>query len=78
MDKHILLKNIGKLCQNFRVSIQETQLTMSLDVNYSVESISSFENGRNNNMVLLLWYLSNGLDIDDLCNLLKGELKNDN
>ena len=54
-------KTIGKLCAEFRRSLHITQKTVAEELTYSVENISAFENGRNANMYILLWYIRKGL-----------------
>lgn len=57
---------IGKKCKDFRKSQGITQLTVSQETNYSIENISKFETGKNDNMRILLWYMHNGLTYEDL------------
>jgi predicted transcriptional regulator len=63
MDKQVVLKKIGNECAKFRHQIKEPQSSVAKSTNYSVEVVSSFENGRNNNLFVFLWYVSNGLDL---------------
>ncbi len=56
--------NIGKICKDFRMSLGYLQSDVSKDTGYSIENISKFENGNNNNMKIFLWYLRKGLKID--------------
>ena len=60
------VKDIGNACRCFRVSIGKTQLQVAFETGYSVENISSFENGRNDNCRLLLWYFFHGMTVEDL------------
>lgn len=53
------LKKIGQICAKVRREKGYTQLKASFDVGYAPENISSFENGRNDNMRIFLWYLEN-------------------
>lgn len=60
---HILIrKKIGEYCRNFRNNeLKLTQFDVSKQIGYSKENISSFENGRNDNVVIFLWYVNKGL-----------------
>lgn len=56
------LKEIGQKCKEFRVKIGFTQRDIARDLCYTSENISAFENGRNDNAIILLWYIKNGMD----------------
>lgn len=60
---HILIrKNIGEYCKFFRINeLNLTQFDVAKQLGYSKENISSFENGRNDNVVIFLWYVNKGL-----------------
>ena len=58
------LSLIGKACKDFRVSLGILQSEVAHDTGYSIENVSKFENGNNNNMKIFLWYLQKGLRID--------------
>lgn len=60
------VRTIGNACKCYRISIGKTQVQVAFDTGYSVENVSSFENGRNDNCRLLLWYFYNGMTIEDL------------
>lgn len=60
------LKYVGKTCQNFRRGRGLLQSKVAEDTGYVVENISAFENGRNDNLRILLWYVDNGLNINNL------------
>lgn len=60
------LKKIGAYCKTFREELGLYQFHVAIDTGYSKESVSSFENGRNNNATILLWYIRKGLDINKL------------
>ena len=55
---------IGKKCKDFRLSLGILQSQVAEDTGYSIENVSKFENGNNNNMKILLWYLQHGLRIE--------------
>lgn len=56
--------NIGKICKEYRMSLGYLQSDVSRDTGYSIENISKFENGNNNNLKIFLWYLRKGLRIE--------------
>ena len=60
------LKTLGKVCQDFRRNREISQLKVAYDTNYSIENISAFECGRNDNARILLWYFAHGLTMDEL------------
>lgn len=68
MDNFQLPDNviIGKRCKEFRRRQGITQLRVSQDTSYSIENISKFETGRNDNMRILLWYIRMGLTYEEL------------
>lgn len=59
------LKQIGQKCKQYRESIGYIQTDVARDLGYSVNNISSFENGRNDNAQILLWYFANGMMYED-------------
>lgn len=54
---------IGRKCANFRRSIGYSQQKVADELGYSRTNISMFENGKNYNMNILLWYLKRGLEL---------------
>ena len=62
----INLKDLGLRCKQFRVSLGYRQHNVAEDTGYTIENISSFECGRNNNAVILLWYIANGMTVDEI------------
>lgn len=60
------LKYIGKKCKEYRVNAGYYQYNVSHDTGYSIENVSSFENGRNDNARILLWYFERGMTYDYL------------
>lgn len=70
MEKQDVLKQVGKICKSFRQEIGETQVSVAKSTNYSVEVISHFENGRTNNMYVFLWYMTNGMDLIPIFDLM--------
>ena len=67
----ISLREMGQRCKQYRVDHGYFQTDVAKETGYSVENISSFETGRNDNARILLWYFSKGMDIDFLYNYLK-------
>lgn len=55
------LREMGKRCKKFRVDRGYYQTDVAAGTGYSVENISSFETGRNDNARILLWYLERGM-----------------
>lgn len=66
MIKNDILWLIGGNCQNFRLRNHYTQVGASKEIGCSVENVSGFENGRNDNMLILLWYVSKGMTIQEI------------
>lgn len=59
-------KEIGQMCKAYRQSINKKQIDVSKDTGYSIESISTFENGRTNNMQIFVWYILHGFTFKDI------------
>lgn len=70
-DKKKSLILLGQKCKSFRESIKETQFSVAVDTDYSMETISGFENGRNNNLSIFLWYLNAGMEIAQFSGILR-------
>lgn len=62
----INLYDIGKRCKEFRIEHGYYQVDVARDTGYSVENISSFETGRNDNARILLWYFIHGMKTEHL------------
>jgi transcriptional regulator with XRE-family HTH domain len=58
------LSLIGKACKDFRLSLGILQSEVARDTGYSIENVSKFENGNNNNMKIFLWYLQKGFKME--------------
>lgn len=65
---------ITKNCQDYRINRGITQQQIANNIGCSIETISSFENNRNNNALILIWYIEHGITLNEL---LRG-VKNDN
>ena len=59
-------KVIGNNCKLWRVRNGFFQTDVANDTNYSIENVSSFENGRNDNYRILLWYILHGMSINEV------------
>ena len=57
----ISLREMGRRCKQFRVDRGYYQSDVAADTGYSIENISSFETGRNDNARILLWYFEHGM-----------------
>lgn len=60
------LHEVGKRCKKFRIERDYYQMDVAIETGYSVENISAFENGRNDNARILLWYFAHGMKYDYL------------
>lgn len=49
-----------KRLKKFRQSIGYKQIDVANELGYSLENISKFENGKNNNLKIYLWYVEKG------------------
>lgn len=63
----ISLYDMGRRCKEFRVERGYYQADVARDTGYSVENISAFETGRNDNARILLWYFVHGMNAEHLC-----------
>ena len=51
-----------EICSEFRKDVLKiTQEDLAKELDYSQENISAFENGRNANSIIFIWYIKNGL-----------------
>lgn len=60
------LKQVGLRCKTYRRAIGFRQIDVAADTGYSVENISAFERGRNDNLEILLWYFDKGMTYQHL------------
>ena len=60
------MKQLGKLCGKHRRKLKVKQQQVAIATGYSIKNISSFENGHCNNAKILLWYINNGLDKEQI------------
>lgn len=62
----VRLEIIGTTCKNFRRGLGYNQKQVASDTGYSVENISLFERGKNDNLKILLWYIKKGLPLNEV------------
>lgn len=62
----ISLRELGQCCKAYRVEHGYCQVHVALDTGYSVENISAFETGRNDNARILLWYFAHGMKYEHI------------
>lgn len=62
----INLREMGQRCKQYRVDNGYYQIDVAKDTGYSVENISSFETGRNDNARILMWYFAHGMKPEQL------------
>lgn len=55
------LRTLGRICQQYREQLGYFQHDVAEEVGCSKENVSAFECGRNNNAIIFLWYVRNGL-----------------
>ena len=60
------LKDVGRRCKKFRVDHGYYQMDVAIETGYSVENVSAFETGRNDNARILLWYFAHGMNYEYL------------
>lgn len=74
IDKKNIMFWVGLNCQEFRrTKTLYRQSDVAKDLRYSVENISAFENGRNDNARILMWYILHGMELNDLVEGLSNE-----
>lgn len=60
----ITLEQIGAFCRVIREKMGLLQKDVAQEIGCSKENISAFETGRNNNALILFWYVEHGLMIN--------------
>lgn len=66
------IKKVGLICREFRQDLNCTLIEVAKSTGYSAQNVCHFEQGRNDNLIIFLWYIANGLDIESL---IKGAVK---
>jgi transcriptional regulator with XRE-family HTH domain len=61
-----MIKIIGANCKKWRSTHGYYQSDTAKDTGYSLENVSAFENGRNDNCRLLSWYILKGMSLHEL------------
>lgn len=69
---NIEYKVCGSLCRKYRQEVlKATQEDVAKDLEYTQENISAFENERNSNNIIFMWYVRNGIldyySFEELC-----------
>lgn len=59
------LKELAETCAEYRKSIGVSQSQVALDLGVSPKAISHFEKGRSSNALFLLWYIENGMGVEE-------------
>lgn len=54
---------IGNLCKRWRIMNNFDLSEVAQATGYTTDNIVKFEQGKNNNMKILLWYLEHGFDV---------------
>lgn len=57
-----IARDLGATCRRFRKSIDKKLSDVARDTGYTLQNISAFERGQNNNMKIYLWYVERGLN----------------
>lgn len=58
------MKSVGRVCRDFRMGLGLPLTAVSAATGYSPQNVCHFEQGRNDNTTIFLWYIAHGLDID--------------
>ena len=78
-DRNMILLTVGQMCKRLRENQGVKQSQVARETGYSEQNISSFETGRTNNMIILLWYVDRGLfDMGNrliVRNMLRGKIQ---
>ena len=78
-NKNTVLLTVGQMCKRLRENQGIKQSQVARETGYSEQNISSFETGRTNNMIILLWYVDRGLfDMGNrmiIRNMLRGKIQ---
>ena len=79
MNEYIITEitdGIIKLCKEYRMNVLGmTQADVANELGYTRTNISEFENGRNRNFAIFLWYIGKGLPLSDVERIVKNEQK---
>ena len=80
MNEYTIITEISdgiiKLCKEYRMNVLGmTQADVANELGYTRTNISEFENGRNRNFAIFLWYIGKGLPLSDVERIVKNEKK---
>ena len=79
MNEYIITEitdGIIKLCKEYRMNVLGmTQADVANELGYTRTNISEFENGRNRNFAIFLWYIGKGLPLSNVERIVKNEQK---
>ena len=73
LEQQYDLKEITKTLKAYRKRATVTQVEVAVDTGYSVEQISTFENGRVRSLFLFMYYCRNFLSDEEILVLLRGK-----
>jgi transcriptional regulator with XRE-family HTH domain len=62
----VTLVDVGKACRKIRQSKHMSQKQVAKATGYNDRTISQFERGYSNNALILIWYITNGLELGGL------------
>lgn len=60
-NQEIILARLGEYCAMTRLKQGIRQCEVAKEIGCSTQNLSRFENGGNNNALLLYWYIKHGL-----------------
>ena len=59
--------SIGHRCRHYRKRVLKCrQIDVARETGFSVGNVSAFETGRNDNSIILLWYMLHGMTLSQL------------
>lgn len=64
----VTLVDVGKACRRVRQSKHMSQKQVAKATGYNDRTISQFERGYSNNALILIWYITNGLELGGVNN----------
>lgn len=62
----VTLVDVGKACRKVRQLKHMSQKQVAKATGYNDRTISQFERGYSNNALILIWYITNGLELEGL------------
>lgn len=55
---------IGKSCKTWRTTMDYKLTQVSEETGFSIPTVSSFEHGTNDNMLIFMWYIEHGFNTE--------------